>query len=73
MVLTSSAFSQSALTALEEAIAKGALRVKYEDKEVTYRDLDEMLKIRDLMRQALGIDKSPRGVRRIAQSNKGLG
>ena len=71
--MTSSSFTQADLLAIEQAIAKGALKVKYEDKEVTYRDLDEMLKIRDLIKNALGLEKAPRGVRRIAQSNKGLG
>ncbi len=31
--------------ALREAIALGALRVKYRDREVTYRDLDEMRRL----------------------------
>jgi hypothetical protein len=43
------AFKQEDLQKLEEAIAQGALRVRYSDKEVTYRSLAEMLQIRDLM------------------------
>lgn len=48
------AYSQSDLDAIEEAIASGALKVKYADKEVVYRSLDEMRKIRDMIRVALG-------------------
>lgn len=48
------AYSQTDLDAIEEAIASGALKVKYADKEVTYRSLDEMMKVRDLIRRKLG-------------------
>lgn len=48
------AYSQTDLDAIEKAIASGALKVKYADKEVNYRSLDEMLKIRDQIRRALG-------------------
>lgn len=51
----SNKFTQEALDALEEAIAHGALRVKYTDKEVTYRSLADMLQLRDLMRRCLGL------------------
>ncbi len=47
-------FTQAGLAAVEEAIAGGFLRVKYEDKEVWYRDLNELLKTRDLIRKRLG-------------------
>lgn len=53
-----SAFTQTHIDKIEEAIAQGALRVKYADKEVTYRSLDEMLKIRAVMRKALGVTSS---------------
>ncbi|OFZ54969.1 MAG: hypothetical protein A2428_03085 [Bdellovibrionales bacterium RIFOXYC1_FULL_54_43] len=48
-------FSTEQLEKLEEAIAQGALRVKYADKEVQYRSLDEMFRIREMMRQSLGL------------------
>lgn len=47
-------FTQERLDALESAIAEGALRVKYSDKEIEYRSLKDMMKIRDLMKKALG-------------------
>ena len=38
------------LSVLEKAIATGAKKVKYSnDKEVEYRDLGEMLKLRDII------------------------
>ena len=49
------AFSQAQLDALEDAITQGALSVKYADKEVTYRSVSEMLRIRDLIRRQLGL------------------
>lgn len=48
------AWQQSDLDAIESAIKSGALIVKFSDKQVQYRSLDEMLKIRDLIRKALG-------------------
>lgn len=38
-------YSQTQLDALRAAIATGALTVHYEDRTVTYRTLDEMLKL----------------------------
>lgn len=63
--MSNSSFTQDQLTALEGAIAEGALRVKYSDKEVEYRSLEEMLKIRDMMRNALGLNST-------CSSSKGL-
>jgi hypothetical protein len=58
------------LAAIEAAIAKGALIVKYSDKEIRYRSLSEMLQIRDLIRVCLGLDS--RGARRVASTDKGF-
>lgn len=49
-----SMFSEAGLAAIEEAIAGGYLRVKYDDKEVTYRSLDELLRAREIIRRRLG-------------------
>jgi len=65
------AFTQDQLNKLDEAIADGALEVKYRDRTVTYRSLSEMLKIRDLMRKDLGIIKKG-GSRLKASFDKGL-
>lgn len=63
-------FTSLDLDALETALAKGVKTVKYTDKEITYRSVDEMLKIRDLIKNC--IDDTTRGTRRVAQTNKGL-
>lgn len=47
------AFTSEQLAALEAAIAEGALRVRYDGKEVQYRSLSEMMQIRNMMRQQL--------------------
>lgn len=48
---------QEQLTALEKAYYSGTLRVKYADREVSYRTLDEMQKIMDNLQKRLGINK----------------
>lgn len=67
------------LRALEKAIAEGAKVVKYNDKWIEYRSLDEMLKAVRVIKQALGLtEKSCKksglfGGRRIkARHSKGL-
>lgn len=59
------------LTALQEAISQGARRVKYADKEVEYRSLDEMLSLEDKMKKDLGIVPAG-GRRKYGEFNKGL-
>jgi hypothetical protein len=49
------AYTQQQLTALDAAISEGALTVRYADKQVTYRSLDEMLRIRKMMRDEMGL------------------
>lgn len=68
-------FTQEDLVAIEQALVKGVRIVKYVDKEVTYRSVDEMLKIRDMIRQCLGMkdaNTGGRGLRRVASYNKAL-
>lgn len=57
--------------ALTEAIAQGALRVKYADKEVEYRSLADMLAIKKLMENELFPSKKSNG-RTFASFNKGI-
>ncbi len=65
------AWTTDQLAALETAISQGALRVRYSDKEVQYRSLSEMLQLRDMMRQELGLSSA--GSRRLlAKHSKGL-
>lgn len=60
-------------TALCQAIAEGALRVKYQDKEVEYRSLKDMMAIKSMMETDLGLNADANGPRRvIAVHSKGL-
>jgi len=58
------------LDALEAAINVGALRVKYQDRDVTYRSLEEMRSIRDELREQLGVEASIER-RRVWTFNRG--
>ena len=50
------AFTQTQLDSLETAIASGTLEVKTGDKSVRYHSLDEMIKLRDVIRNQLNAD-----------------
>lgn len=63
------AFTQEQVDALEKAIAEGATRVKYADKEVEYRSLSDMIQLLNLMKQELGA--LPAGGRKFAYFSKG--
>lgn len=61
------AYTQTQLTALETAIAQGALQVIYrggngEERRITYHSLAEMNRLRDTMRAELGV-ATPAGSR----------
>lgn len=58
------------LTELDTAIKQGALRVRYRDRDVTYRSLEEMLQLRNLMQRELGIT-STASSRRVVSVRKG--
>lgn len=47
------AWTNAQLTALETAISNGSLSVEYGDKKVVYRSLEEMLKLREIMKREL--------------------
>ena len=60
--------------ALCAAIGQGALMVQYADKRVEYRSLNDMLAIKKLMEQDLGIGSGApdfQGTRRVAYFDKG--
>jgi len=71
-------FTVESLEALESAILQGVQTVKYSDKEVTYRSLDEMMRIRDLLRKKLGMSAASGetgffgGTRKVGRHTKGL-
>ncbi len=66
------AWTLEQLTSLEQAIAEGTLEVEYEDKRVKYRSLEDMKRIRAMMRQELGLNSNPNGRRTLASFSKGL-
>lgn len=65
--------------ALEAAIVEGVQRVKYTDKEVEYRSINEMLKVYNFMAKKLGLKNKCGepglfgGRRIVAKHSKGLG
>jgi hypothetical protein len=62
-------FTQEQYTALCAAIAQGVLKVEYGDKKIEYRSLNEMMRIKTQMENALGIGKRRT---KYAQHSKGL-
>lgn len=55
-----------------DAIAQGAVKVKYADKEVEYRSLEEMNRIKKQMESELNIGGTGKSRVRYAQHSKGL-
>lgn len=64
-------FTQTDLDALDEAIKSGALTVKYRDKEVTYRSLNDLMRLRDFIAGKLG-QKTAGANRTYVTTSKGL-
>lgn len=62
------AFTQEQLDALNSAIADGVTSVAYRDRTVTYRDLNEMLRIKGMMEAQLvsGANSSSERVQRVS-------
>lgn len=56
------AYTQTDYNHLCSAIAQGALKVKYQDKEVTYRSLSEMRSIKQEMELELFPSQATSGV-----------
>ncbi len=64
------ATTQADVDRLEKAIKSGALRVKYQDRDVTYRSLAEMRS--ELVRLQRDLNQVPRTVRKKVSFSKGL-
>jgi hypothetical protein len=67
------AFSESQLTALEAAIAKGMTSVQFGERRVTYQSLTDMIKLRDVMRTELGVSLPTAAKSRIVNIATGKG
>ncbi|WP_030128519.1 phage head-tail joining protein [Pseudomonas sp. QTF5] len=66
-------FTQKHLDAVESAIARGEKTVRYADRTVEYRTVDELLKARDQIRSSLIAAAGPRArVIRLSHGGKGL-
>lgn len=57
--------------ALMEALAQGVKKVKYFDKEVEYRDLNEMLRLQIEMERCLFPEENKNNGRMFASFSKG--
>lgn len=67
------AYTQTQLDALEAAIAEGVLTVQFADRQVTYRSLAEMERIRGQMIADLGqTTTTTASNRRLFAFSKGL-
>jgi hypothetical protein len=54
-----STFTQAHLAAIEEAIAGGYLEVRYDDKQVKYQSVEQMLKARAMIMASLAATSLP--------------
>ncbi|MEG9622070.1 phage head-tail joining protein [Pseudomonas guariconensis] len=67
------AYTPAQLAAVERAIARGERIVRYSDRTVEYRSVDELLKVRDQIRTELAQAAGPRSrVVRLYHGGKGL-
>lgn len=67
------AYTKAHLDAVERAIARGEKIVRYSDRTVEYRTVDELIKARDLIRTELTNAAGPRcRVVRVFHGGKGL-
>lgn len=65
------AYTEIEYQTLSSAVASGALTVEYGDKKVTYRSLDDMLRILSIMKAQLYPDPNNNNGRRFANFSKG--
>jgi hypothetical protein len=66
-------FTQKHLEAVEAAIARGEKTVRYTDRTVEYRTVDELLKAREEIRTSLATAATPRSrVYRLYHGGKGI-
>ncbi|MEO4015465.1 phage head-tail joining protein [Pseudomonas rossensis] len=66
-------FTQKHLDAVEAAIARGEKTVRYTDRTVEYRTVDELLRAREEIRSSLLNSAAPRSrVVRLFHGGKGL-
>lgn len=49
------AWTAADLEAIEKSIKNGTSRVRYADREITYRSLEELLQLRTIIQAELGV------------------
>lgn len=49
------AWTSADLEAIEKSIKNGTSRVRYADREITYRSLEELLQLRTIIQAELGV------------------
>lgn len=65
------AFSKADLDAINAAIGSGALKVKYQDREVTYQDMAGLIRARNLILNDVEPERRTSS-QRFATFSKGL-
>lgn len=65
------AFQAADLEAIEAALRTGSSRVKYADREIQYRSLDELQQLRNLIRRELGLTTNGASRRTVLAHDKG--
>jgi hypothetical protein len=65
-----SGYTQQDYEAISAAIAQGTRRVRIGDRDVEYRSLDEMLRIRGMMAKELNMARRPNRV--VSSFSKGF-
>lgn len=66
------AYTLSQYQIITDAIASGALTVHYGDKTVTYRSLNEMIRIQTMMKNELFPEKNSNNGKKYASFSKGI-
>lgn len=66
------AWTQTELDNLNKAIANGVTRVKYSDREVSYRSIEEMMKVRAAIMDELQLPGTTRASMRKFAYSKGI-
>ena len=66
------AWTQTDLDALNQSIANGVTSVRYADRSVQYRSLNEMLTLRALMIDEIALPSSLKNVMRSFSYSKGI-
>jgi hypothetical protein len=67
------AYTQAQVDELKKSIAEGVLKVRFADREVTYRSLDEMRQTLSMMQSEVGaVAGRPRRRRTLFATGKGL-